>query len=67
MLVWMVDLVLAVEQFDEGHEDPLTQVDQADKMFFEYLTKAYDYWLEGAEDTGVIDNILLENFGIFED
>lgn len=41
----------------------LSEVEQADKMFFEYLTRAYAIWLEGADETEVIDRTLLENFG----
>lgn len=40
----------------------MTEVEQADKMFFDYLTRAYEIWLKGAEDTEIIDRVLLDNF-----
>lgn len=39
-------------------------MEQADRMFFDYLTRAYAIWLKGADETEVIDRTLLENFGI---
>jgi kinetochore protein NDC80 len=66
MLQWMVELILAVDQLDDTIEDDrvLNEEEQADKMFYEYLTKAYDLWLKGAEDAEeIIEKALLENFG----
>jgi SMC interacting uncharacterized protein involved in chromosome segregation len=58
--------VQSVDQLDsQGQEsvETLSEVEQADRMFFEYLTRAYAIWLNGADETEVIDRALLENFG----
>ena len=56
----------SVDQLDEQAQESvetLSEVEQADRMFFEYLTRAYAIWLNGADETEVIDRTLLENFG----
>ncbi|KAJ3271869.1 kinetochore-associated Ndc80 complex subunit ndc80 [Terramyces sp. JEL0728] len=61
MLIWMMELILCVDHLDEDSSD-LNENEQAEKMFFEYLTKAYSLWLSGANDLDIIDRTLLENF-----
>lgn len=67
MLLWLVELILYVDQLDSAVEDTsqLSEAEQAERMFFEYLTKAYTLWLNAEEDSETIDNSLLENFRIY--
>ncbi|KAJ3367615.1 kinetochore-associated Ndc80 complex subunit ndc80 [Kappamyces sp. JEL0680] len=64
MLLWIVDVVLVdqLDQFlDEGQEH-LSELELADKMYFEYISHAYGLWLENNEDE-VINKHLLGKFG----
>ncbi|KAJ3391310.1 kinetochore-associated Ndc80 complex subunit ndc80 [Entophlyctis sp. JEL0112] len=62
MLSWMVELILCCDQMDsqiEIEEDPSAQ---GEKVFFDYLTKAYSTFLAGDDDYDNMDNELIANF-----
>ncbi|KAI9143730.1 HEC/Ndc80p family-domain-containing protein [Paraphysoderma sedebokerense] len=60
MLTWLMELVLMCEQmepgtgFDEGMDN--------DMLFFDYLTKAYQGFLAGDDDFGIMEAELATNF-----
>ncbi|KAI8900481.1 HEC/Ndc80p family-domain-containing protein [Globomyces pollinis-pini] len=64
MLIWMVELILCVEQLgDDGDiDESLTDPEKAEKQFFDYLSKSYAVWLAGASDFEEIDTVLTEQF-----
>lgn len=58
-------LTLCVDQIDEEPieaEKELSEAEEAESIFLEYLTKAYKLWLNGANDFEAIDKTLLQNF-----
>lgn len=67
MLVWMVELIVCCEQLDSANDlESNTVVDQAaqaEKIFFDYLVKAYDVFLAGSDDYAAMDKTLNANFG----
>lgn len=42
----------------------LSDAAQADREFYNYLTKAYQLWLSGVDDFKLIDRDLYEKFGM---
>ncbi|KAJ3078995.1 kinetochore-associated Ndc80 complex subunit ndc80, partial [Quaeritorhiza haematococci] len=74
MLTWMVELILCCDQLDnQGDFDDGVGPDgmaaggastHPEKIFFEYLTKAYAVFLAGGDDYDAMDAELMANFGI---
>ncbi|TPX46493.1 hypothetical protein SeMB42_g03675 [Synchytrium endobioticum] len=64
MLVWMVELILCCDQIENAPDitedgDPTAN---AEKIFFDYLTKAYELWMAGGDNFDSIDQELISNF-----
>jgi SMC interacting uncharacterized protein involved in chromosome segregation len=59
----MVELILSVDQLDAEQEaEANDETKQAEKMFLDYLSKAYTMFLNGTDNNQVIDQHLLDNF-----
>ncbi|KAJ3218694.1 rRNA-binding ribosome biosynthesis protein rpf2 [Dinochytrium kinnereticum] len=64
MLTWMVELILCCDQIDNQNEfddQPNAEI-AAEKVFFEYLTKAYAVFLAGDDNYDSMDRELISNF-----
>ena len=57
MLVWMVELVMCCDKLDVDSDDF-----SAEKTFFDYLAKTYDWFLAGNDSYDDMDKELETNF-----
>ncbi|KAJ3284177.1 kinetochore-associated Ndc80 complex subunit ndc80 [Rhizoclosmatium sp. JEL0117] len=66
MLTWMVELIMCCDQMDTQNEfddDPVMGAQaQGEKVFFDYLTKAYAVFLAGDDNYDAMDDELISNF-----
>jgi kinetochore protein NDC80 len=65
MLIWMVELIISIQELELAEENnDLDDNQQAERMFFEYLSKAYTTFLNSIEESSsdIIDRPLFEKF-----
>lgn len=66
VLIWMMELIMCCDRLDrpEDYEDAVSATDSKhlEKLFLEYLTKAYSVFLDGEDNFEAMDQELLDKF-----